>query len=208
MRNWILCLSLSVFVVPALAADSGAGEALFASCAVCHGVHAEGNPVMNAPALAGQEADYLVRQLQHFKAGRRGADAVDVFGSQMRVAAAVLVDEQAIVSVAAYLAALPAAHAQGAVSGDLRNGKNVYLGNCGACHGAGAEGNAALFSPRLAGTDSVYLKRQVRNFQQGLRGASADDRYGRQMKLMAGTLPTEKDLDDVLAYIQALGAAP
>ena len=41
---------------------------------------------------------------------------------------------------------------------------------------------------------------QYQNFQQGLRGKHPDDTYGRQMQVMANSLPTEKDLDDVIAY--------
>jgi hypothetical protein len=40
-----------------------------------------------------------------------------------------------------------------------------------------------------------------------VRGAHQDDRPGRQMSLMAKTLPTERDLDDVIAFIQAQGQA-
>ena len=207
VHYWIVCFALSVLATPAIAAESAVGKQLYASCAACHGQQAEGNSALNSPALAGQDAGYLARQLQNFKAGRRGSSAADVPGSQMRAMAAVLADEQAIASVAAYLGSLPAASVTAAAAGDLRNGRTRYQGNCGACHGASAEGNAALFAPRLTGIDSAYLKRQVRNFQQGLRGTSPDDRYGRQMKLMAGTLPTETDLDDVLAYIQSLGTA-
>ncbi|MBK6279825.1 MAG: c-type cytochrome [Gammaproteobacteria bacterium] len=90
---------------------------------------------------------------------------------------------------------------------DLRNGSNYYQASCGACHGGRAEGNAALFSPRLAGQHTAYLKRQYLNFRQGLRGAHPEDKYGRQMKMMSAALPAAKDLDDVLGFIAAQGAA-
>ena len=67
---------------------------------------------------------------------------------------------------------------------------------------------ARLIAPRLAGQHTAYLERQYLNFQKGLRGAHPDDRYGRQMKLMAATLPEGKDLDDVLGFIAAQGPAP
>ncbi|MBP6052002.1 MAG: cytochrome c4 [Pseudomonadales bacterium] len=189
------------------AGDAATGKALYASCAACHGVQAEGIAAMNAPALAGQEAAYIERQLAHFQAGVRGADPADTLGAQMRGMAAVLADTQAIADVSAYLAALAPMSSASDAGGDLRNGNNYYQSKCGACHGGKAEGNAALFAPRLAGQDVAYLKRQYLNFQQGLRGSHAEDRFGKQMKMMSTTLPGEKDLDDVLAFINAQGAA-
>lgn len=88
------------------AGNPGRGEALFAVCATCHGARGEGMKEMNAPALAGQEEWYLVRQLQNFRDGIRGADSRDVYGQQMAPMARVLADDQAIEDVAAYLAGL------------------------------------------------------------------------------------------------------
>lgn len=189
------------------AGDAARGEALYATCVSCHGERAEGKPAMNAPALAGQDAAYLQRQLSHFRAGMRGADPADALGAQMRAMAAALPDAQADADVSVWLASLPPAASSGEASGDLRNGNNYYQSKCGACHGGRAEGNAALFAPRLAGQDLAYLKRQYLAFQKGSRGTHPDDRYGKQMRFMANSLPSEKDLDDVLAFIHAKGAA-
>jgi len=185
------------------AADgSGAGEQAYASCAACHGASGEGIASMNAPPLAGQAEAYLTRQLNNFRAGIRGADASDINGMQMRAMAAVLPDETAVADVAAYLAGLPApAVAVDTAGADLRNGENQYNGACGACHGGDAQGNTGLNAPRLAGLGSVYLKRQYQNFASGVRGSHPDDRLGQQMKMMATMLASEKDLDDVIAFI-------
>ncbi len=183
------------------------GPQLYATCAACHGRFAEGNPALNAPALAGQQAAYLQRQLRNFRAGQRGAHERDLPGKQMRAAVAVLGDEAAVAAVAGHLAGLPKTTVKPSPGADLRNGNNLYHGKCGACHGGKAEGNAALSAPRLAGLDAAYLKRQHRNFREGVRGAHAEDRYGRQMSLMANVLATEQDLDDVVAFIHAQGAA-
>ena len=59
----------------------------------------------------------------------------------------------------------------------------------------------------LPGLDAAYIKRQHRNFRNGLRGAQPQDRYGRQMALMATTLASERELDDVIGYIHAAEAA-
>jgi cytochrome c553 len=185
------------------AGDPAAGKTHYAPCAACHGAAAEGNPALNAPALAGQQAAYLERQLLNFRSGLRGGDAADTAGAQMRGMAAVLPGEQAVADVAAFLGSLPSAPAVGEASGDLHNGNNFYQGKCGACHGGKAEGNESLDSPRLAGLDVAYLKRQFLAFRDGTRGTAPEDKFGRQMAMMAKTLPTEKDIDDVMAFIHA-----
>jgi cytochrome c oxidase subunit 2 len=88
------------------AGDADRGRALYAVCATCHGPNAEGMQEMNAPALAGREEWYLVRQLQNFKAGIRGGDSTDTYGLQMAPMAQVLANQQAIEDVAAYLGSL------------------------------------------------------------------------------------------------------
>ena len=50
--------------------DVEAGKTKAAACAACHG--ADGNSVVSAnPKLAGQNAKYVVAQLQYFKTGER-----------------------------------------------------------------------------------------------------------------------------------------
>jgi cytochrome c553 len=207
-----LCLVLSWVVAtgaPAIAAaaDAARGKTLYAGCVACHGESGAGNEALQAPALAGLDAVYLMRQLHNFKAGIRGADVTDTAGAQMRASAALLADEAAMTDVTAYIASFPPPAVAPVAGADLRNGSNHYQASCGACHGGRAEGNTALFSPRLAGQHTAYLKRQYLNFREGLRGAHPDDKYGRQMKVMSAALPAAKDLDDVLGFIAAQGAA-
>lgn len=178
------------------------GKALFAPCSACHGSRGEGNTALGAPAIAGQDAAYLQRQLQHFRAGRRGTHQSDTFGAQMRTAGmATLKDDAAIAAVAAHVAAMPKSQPVAPAKGDLRNGNNNYHGKCGACHGGRAEGNAELKAPRLAGLDAAYLARQFAHFRDGVRGTDPKDVPGRQMAMMATTLPARRDLDDVIAFI-------
>jgi cytochrome c oxidase subunit II len=88
------------------AGDLDRGKSLYGICATCHGPNAEGMPEMNAPALAGREEWYLVRQLENFKSGARGADPRDIYGLQMAPMARVLADAQAVEDVVAYLSGL------------------------------------------------------------------------------------------------------
>lgn len=194
-------IALLVCSTTSFAAD---GANLFAPCVACHGKKGEGNPALNAPAIAGQDAAYLERQLRNFRSDRRGAHKSDAFGAQMRPFAAALPDD-AVARIASFVASLPKTVVPKPARGDLHNGTNQYHGKCGACHGGAAEGNAALKAPRLAGLDAAYIKRQFAHFRDGVRGTNAQDISGRQMAMMAKTLPAERDLDDVIAFIQQQG---
>jgi cytochrome c553 len=183
------------------------GAQLFSTCVSCHGNKGEGNPTLNAPAIAGQDAAYLERQLRNYRSDRRGTHKSDALGAQMRALAITLGDDAAVAKVASYVASLPKTASAAPARGNLHNGNNLYQGNCGACHGGKAEGNPALKSPRLAGLDAIYLKRQFAFFRDGVRGTHPQDLPGRQMAMMAKTLPNERDLDDVIAFIHQLSRA-
>lgn len=88
------------------AGDATKGKALYATCGACHGANAEGMEALNAPKLAGQEAWYLTRQLQNFKAGIRGTNPKDIYGMQMAPMAQTLPNDQAIEDVVAYILTL------------------------------------------------------------------------------------------------------
>jgi cytochrome c oxidase subunit 2 len=79
---------------------------------------------------------------------------------------------------------------------------------CSACHGAQGEGNQALNAPKLAGLDGWYIKKQLRNYQAGLRGSHEDDVYGRQMAPMAATLADEAAIDNLIAYLDSFPDTP
>ena len=189
----------------AVAATDGQGEALFAPCIACHGVSGEGNLALNAPGIAGQSESYLKRQLWEFKNGQRGNHEGDIAGAQMRPMAATLVDSQAIAAVSAYIASLPATVPPVTVEGDAENGKKLYIGKCGACHGGDAWGNEALYTPRLTMLGDAYVVRQVTNFQAGMRGTDEEAQYGKQMAVMAKTV-TAEELNDIAAFLNELAA--
>lgn len=90
-----------------LHADIARGKAIYAGCAGCHGAAAEGRPDLSAPALAGLDDEYQIRQLEAFRRGQRGAHKDDTQGAQMRAAAVALPTDAALREVVAYIAALP-----------------------------------------------------------------------------------------------------
>ena len=92
-------------------------------------------------------------------------------------------------------------------AGDADAGKPLYA-VCAACHGAQAEGNAALHAPKLSGQGDWYLKRQLKYYKQGARGAHAKDVFGKMMAPMAATLGDDAAIDNVTAYIKTLPDNP
>jgi cytochrome c oxidase subunit 2 len=185
------------------AADPEAGKALFAPCVACHGASGHGNPQLNAPKLAGQEAWYLKRQLENFKQGRRGKQESDIYGMQMSPFAAMLTDEAALRNVVAYIETLPDQAPQTTVSGNASRGASLYR-TCAACHGDSGQGISAMNAPRLSQMSDWYLARQLKNFKAGVRGSHHADYYGQQMALITGVIPDAQAIDDLLAYINTL----
>lgn len=185
--------------------DIARGKQLFAACAACHGDMGQGNKTFNAPQLAGMSRWYLSRQLTYFQEKVRGGDAKDVLGQQMQAMASVLTTPQAVRDVAQFLSSLPPATNVDQAGGDIANGQSLFA-ICAYCHGDRAQGNYMTNAPKLADQHSWYLKQQLTNYQQGIRGGHPHDLYGSQMQLMAKTLHDEQAVDDVIAYITRLTA--
>jgi len=75
-------------------------------CGACHGPAAEGNDTLQAPALAGVEDWYLLKQFNHFRDGLRGTDESDRYGYQMGMMGKTLPDEDITKDVIAYIQSL------------------------------------------------------------------------------------------------------
>ncbi|HEV3241526.1 MAG TPA: c-type cytochrome [Casimicrobiaceae bacterium] len=118
----------------------------------------------------------------------------------------VIVEEEGAFN--AWLASYPTyAQSKAQVPGDAAAGKALFA-VCSACHGAQAEGNPALNAPKLSGQGGWYLKRQLNNFKNGLRGTNDKDVAGKTMAPMAATLTDEAAINNVVAYINTLPDNP
>lgn len=108
----------------------------------------------------------------------------------------------------AWLASNPTfAQTRAQVPGDAAAGKQLFV-VCSACHGLQAEGNPALNAPKLSGQGDWYLRRQLKNFKSGARGAHDKDVYGKVMAPMAATLADDAAIANVVAYIKTLPDNP
>jgi cytochrome c oxidase subunit 2 len=184
--------------------DIATGKTLYQGCAGCHGHQGQGIKAMNAPKLAGLSKWYLTRQLSYFKDRVRGQEPGDKYGAEMANMSALLPNKKSIKEVSAYLHSLAdppkiIRHTRT----NLTKGKQLFS-NCAYCHGAQGQGNYAMNAPKLSGQHDWYLKRQLANYRQGIRGKHANDLYGSQMKLMANTLRNKQDINHLLNYINSL----
>jgi cytochrome c oxidase subunit 2 len=202
-NDWLDSYPTFAQVLARPAPDVAAGQALYSVCSACHGAQGEGNEVLNAPKLTGQQDWYLKRQLENFQRGLRGADASDIFGAQMAPMAATLADEAAINNVVAYISQLPDSAPLATIDGDAARGEEIFI-TCQSCHGQEGQGIWSLNAPRLSGANDWYLARQLENYRQGVRGSHPQDLYGKQMNLVAGVLRKEQAIKDLVAYINTL----
>ncbi len=179
------------------------GKVSFAVCSSCHGQLGEGNLAMNSPKLAGMGQWYIARQLNYYQQGIRGKHEKDTFGQQMAPMASILAGSTDVNDVSAYIQTLQASPVADTIEGDAERGFSYFV-TCGTCHGDKGQGNQGLSAPRLAGQHDWYIKRQLENFKQGIRGSHKQDQFGVQMLLMSRVLQDDKALNDLVAYINTL----
>ena len=79
------------------------GQVSYVTCGACHGADGLGVQAMNAPRLKGMSDWYLVTQLKNFKQGLRGGHPQDMYGPQMAMMAAMLVDDRANDDLVSYI---------------------------------------------------------------------------------------------------------
>ena len=183
-------------VVPAAyKPDLAKGQASFATCAGCHGV--DGNSAAPAnPKLAQQHPEYLVKQLQEYKSGKR-ANAI------MTGMAATLSEED--MKNIAYWVTANKAKLGSATDKDLvALGERIYRGGvaerqitaCAGCHSPNGAGIPAQY-PRLSGQQAEYTAAQLTYFRDGIR------KNNLQMTQIAAKL-NDREIKALADYIAGL----
>ena len=197
----IVMLAASTFAQPQALVEGSveAGKAKSITCAACHG--ADGNSVNPAwPNLAGQNAKYLLQQLQAFKAGTRS--------DPLMTPQAMMLSEEDMHNLAVYYAAQQSAPKTVAQPATVDIGQSLYRGGdtetgaaaCMACHGPTGRGNPAAAYPLLRGQYAVYVAKQLRDYAAGRR---TSDQPQRMMQEIASRL-SEEDMLAVASYVQGL----
>jgi cytochrome c553 len=75
---WSCLIAAAMFAAtPTTAADAVAGRKKAAACAVCHGIDGL-HKVPDAPNLAGNSAEYIIKQLKAFQTGARKHEQMSI----------------------------------------------------------------------------------------------------------------------------------
>ena len=130
-------------------------------CGACHGAQGQGkNPMF--PKLAGQNPEYLVKQITNFKTGvRKGQIMLYQLGD---------LSSDDIQALAFHFSRIPLLAGEVKDNARRDEGKKLYLtgnsasGNvpCAQCHGPTARGAGMM--PRLAGQHVEYISEQIYRF--------------------------------------------
>ncbi|WP_394756665.1 c-type cytochrome [Rhodoferax sp.] len=176
--------------------DLAKGEASFtAVCAACHA--ADGNSVIpTQPKLAQQHPEYLVKQLQEFKSGKRVNAIMAGFSAMLSDA-----DMQ---NIAYWVSAKPAKPGFAKEKELVLLGERIYRGGiadrqvpaCAGCHGPSGAGIPAQY-PRLSGQHAEYAVAQLTGFRDGVRKNSL------QMTQIAAKM-NDREIKAVADYIAGL----
>jgi cbb3-type cytochrome c oxidase subunit III len=181
---------------PVAKPDLVKGEASFAAaCAACHGADGNaGSPEF--PKLAQQHPEYLVKQLQEFKAGKRKAAAM--------TAPAAALSEQDMKNIAFWVTGKPAKPGFSQEKDLIKLGESIYRGGiadrqvpaCAGCHSPNGAGIPAQY-PRLSGQHAKYTDAQLKAFRDGTR------KNNQQMNDVAAKL-NDREIKAVSDYIAGL----
>lgn len=206
----IFTLTLALISTQSFAiGDVAQGKAKSVTCIGCHGV--DGNSMVPTfPKIAGQNEDYLIKQLKEFKTGSR----VDPI---MAGIVAPLTNTD-IADLAAYYASQKASLGILATGDIFELGQKIYRGGkkstnvtaCIACHGPQGKGVPSAGFPALASQHSMYIAKQLKlfrqysiNLQTGEHKPSRTNDYEGMMINFTKNL-TNKEIDAVSAYISGL----
>jgi cytochrome c553 len=176
--------------------DLAAGEAKYtAVCAACHG--ADGNSGIPAnPKLAQQHPEYIVKQLQEFKAGKRANAIMQPFAAQL--------SDADMKNIAAFVGTKKAKAGFAKDKDLVALGERIYRGGianrqvaaCAGCHSPNGAGIPAQF-PRVSGQHADYTDAQLKAFRDGARKNSV------QMAAIAGKM-NDREIRAVSDYIAGL----
>jgi len=164
------------------------------SCFLCHGAQGESTSEI-FPRLAGQHADYIVKQLSAFKSGQRKSTAMAEMVSKLTP------DEMRALGSYYEKFTIPREEAKdpplAAVGQYIYHHGNKFSGvpACVSCHGQNAEGAANL--PRLATQFSGYIHTQLKSFNQRERTNDNAVMHGVAEKM------TELEMAAVAQYVSS-----
>ena len=175
--------------------DLAQGQAKFAMCVACHGP--DGNSGVPAnPKLAQQHPEYLVKQLQEFKSGKRTSPIMQGFASML--------SDDDMKNIALWVGSQKAKPGAAKDKDLVALGERIFRGGiadrqvpaCAGCHSPNGAGIPAQF-PRLSGQHADYTAAQLVAFRDSGRKNSL------QMTQVAAKL-NDREIKAVADYIAGL----
>lgn len=188
---------------PAYKGDPAKGQAIGSTiCAACH--NADGNSVISAnPKLAGQNADYLYKQMTNFKAvdGKQPARVNAIMNGMISA-----FNEEQMRDLAAYFSSQKQKGEVAKNRDTIALGQKIFragdiskgLPACAGCHGPAGHGIPAQF-PRIGGQFSDYLEVQLKSFRDESRANDPN-----KMMRMVAIKMTDAEIKAVADYIAGL----
>jgi len=176
--------------------DLAKGEAIVAGvCAACHAPDGNSMIPMN-PKLSQQHPEYLVKQLQEFKSGKRANPVMAGFAAQL--------SDADMRNVAYFLASKTATPGFAKEKETVAIGEKIYRGGipdrqiaaCAGCHSPNGAGMPSQY-PRLSGQHADYTVSQLTQFRDGIR------KNNLQMTQVAAKL-NDREIKAVADYIAGL----
>ena len=166
----------------------GRGATLALNCTMCHG--AQGMSASNAPNLAGQYPEVVIKQLHDYKSAKRTSTIMQGLATNL--------SDKDITDLAAYYAYLPKARtapttyddslpALVRVGAPLRN-----IAPCVSCHGGIDQ---KLGAPWIEGMPKDYLAQQLVAFRSGTRRNDSEAQMRNVVRAM-----TDQEIDEVSTF--------
>jgi cytochrome c553 len=178
--------------------DPAAGKTESYFCQGCHGETGMSAEDM-IPNLAGQYADYIVKQIRNFRSGERTHQIMNAMSKT--------ISDAELVDVAAYFSSQKQMHGSG--TGDNPVAKNLFLNGdtsrdippCMSCHGENGKGQAPNIStyPVIGGQRKGYLRAQLMHWRSGERSNSPDGVMNNVAKKL-----TDSEIEALTNYISGL----
>ena len=183
--------------------DAARGQSIATTvCVACHA--ADGNSTLAAnPKLAGQHADYLLKQMRNFKAADgKQPERVNAVMNGMIAA----YDDGQMRDLATYFASQVQKGEAAKNRETVEYGQKLYragdqakgLPACAACHGPAGAGIPAQY-PRIGGQFAEYTETQLKAFREGSRANDPN-----KMMRMVAIKMTDAEIKAVSDYIAGL----
>ncbi|MEP7085634.1 MAG: c-type cytochrome [Betaproteobacteria bacterium] len=173
---------------PGIEVAIGRGATLALNCTMCHG--AQGQSVSDAPNLAGQYPEVVIKQLHDYKNGQRSSAIMEALARNL--------SDKDMDDLAAYYGYLPKARTAPTTYGEslpalVRVGDPMRnIAPCISCHGGVDQ---KLGAPWLEGMPKGYLVAQLNAFVAGTRRNDSQA----QMRSMVRRI-TSNEIDEVSTF--------